>query len=143
MRVRARVSLPSPLPFTLAGVPRSLRTVDARARRRNLVKRRPPSLGSARARLLWMHLAALGGAALPGGEGRATGRPAAASGARASRLQSHLLSRTAGGSIVSVTMVTHNGLPRMAHSGAARAGVDNLAKSLAIEHSSMWQGPSS
>jgi len=29
------------------------------------------------------------------------------------------------GSIVSVTMVTHNGLPRMSHSGAARAGGDS------------------
>jgi NAD(P)-dependent dehydrogenase (short-subunit alcohol dehydrogenase family) len=44
--------------------------------------------------------------------------------------------REHGGSIVSVTMVTHNGLPRMSHSGAARAGVDNLAKSLAIEWAS-------
>ena len=33
--------------------------------------------------------------------------------------------REHGGSIVSVTMVTHNGLPRMSHSGAARAGVDS------------------
>ena len=32
-------------------------------------------------------------------------------------------------------MVTNNGLPKMAHSGAARAGVDNLTKSLAIEWS--------
>ena len=38
-----------------------------------------------------------------------------------------------GGSIVNVTMVTHNGLPRMSHSGAARAGVDNLTKTLAME----------
>ena len=41
-----------------------------------------------------------------------------------------------GGSIVNITMVTHNGLPRMAHSGAARAGVDNLTKSLAMEWAS-------
>jgi NAD(P)-dependent dehydrogenase (short-subunit alcohol dehydrogenase family) len=40
-----------------------------------------------------------------------------------------------GGAIVSITMVTNNGLPKMAHSGAARAGVDNLTKSLAIEWS--------
>ena len=32
--------------------------------------------------------------------------------------------------------MTHNGLPRMSHSGAARAGVDNLAKSLAMEWAS-------
>eukprot|EP00964_Phaeocystis_antarctica_P047550 scaffold27514_cov48-Phaeocystis_antarctica.AAC.1 len=47
-------------------------------------------LGSAAARLLRLlraHLAALGSSALPG-RGRATGRPATAAGARASRLQS-------------------------------------------------------
>ena len=49
------------------------------------------SLGSARARRvrrLRARLVALGGSALPWGRGQATGRPAAASGARASRLQS-------------------------------------------------------
>ena len=44
--------------------------------------------------------------------------------------------REHGGSVVNISMVTHNGLPRMSHSGAARAGVDNLAKSLAIEWAS-------
>ncbi|KAI8058309.1 putative citronellol/citronellal dehydrogenase AtuB [Syncephalis plumigaleata] len=42
-----------------------------------------------------------------------------------------------GGSIVCVTADCRNGMPFMAHSGAARAGVMNLVKSLAIE----W-GPS-
>ena len=52
----------------------------------------PPRLGSAPARLLRLvraRLAALGSSALPG-RGRATGRPATASGSRASRLQSRL-----------------------------------------------------
>ena len=52
-------------------------------------------LGSAPARplrLLRARLAALGGSALPG-RGRATGRPATASGARASRLQSRRFQR--------------------------------------------------
>ena len=38
-----------------------------------------------------------------------------------------------GGSIVSITMITTNGVPRMAHSGAARAGVETLTRSLATE----------
>lgn len=41
-----------------------------------------------------------------------------------------------GGAIVNVTMVTENGLPRMSHSGAARAGVTNLTRSLATEWAS-------
>ena len=45
-------------------------------------------LGSRRLRLLGARLAALGGSTLPGGEAGPIGRPAAASGARASRLQS-------------------------------------------------------
>jgi len=40
-----------------------------------------------------------------------------------------------GGSIVNITMVTNNGLPKMAHSGAARAAVDNVTKTLASEWS--------
>jgi transglutaminase-like putative cysteine protease len=54
----------------------------------------PPSLGSAwlrRMRVLRARLAALAGSALPRGRDRATGRPATASGARASRLQSRRL----------------------------------------------------
>lgn len=39
----------------------------------------------------------------------------------------------AGGAIVNITMVNRNGFPRMAHSGAARAGVTNLTRSLATE----------
>lgn len=38
-----------------------------------------------------------------------------------------------GGSIVNITIVNRNGLPGMSHSGAARAGVENLTKSLALE----------
>lgn len=38
-----------------------------------------------------------------------------------------------GGSIVNITIVNNNGLPGMSHSGAARAGVENLTKSLALE----------
>ncbi|OQR72377.1 reductase-like, partial [Tropilaelaps mercedesae] len=38
-----------------------------------------------------------------------------------------------GGSIVNITMDVYRGTPYMAHSGAARAGVENLTRSLAIE----------
>lgn len=38
-----------------------------------------------------------------------------------------------GGAIVSITMENKRGYPGMAHSGAARAGVENLTKSLAVE----------
>jgi peroxisomal trans-2-enoyl-CoA reductase len=38
-----------------------------------------------------------------------------------------------GGSIVNITCDFHNGFPGMAHTGAARAGVANLTKSLATE----------
>eukprot|EP00977_Amphora_coffeiformis_P017571 scaffold5787_cov157-Amphora_coffeaeformis.AAC.15 len=38
-----------------------------------------------------------------------------------------------GGSIVNITLVNANGLPGMSHSAAARAGVENLTKSLATE----------
>lgn len=38
-----------------------------------------------------------------------------------------------GGSIVNVLANFRNGFPMMAHTGAARAGVDNLTKSLAVE----------
>jgi citronellol/citronellal dehydrogenase len=38
-----------------------------------------------------------------------------------------------GGKVVSVTLTPHHGLPGMAHSSAARAGVENLMKVLAIE----------
>ena len=38
-----------------------------------------------------------------------------------------------GGKIISVTLSPHDGLPAMAHSSAARAGVENLMKVLSIE----------
>lgn len=38
-----------------------------------------------------------------------------------------------GGAIVNITMDCERGVPLMAHSGAARAGVENITKSLAIE----------
>ena len=38
-----------------------------------------------------------------------------------------------GGSIVNIIAQYQNGFPSMAHTGAARAGVDNLTKSLACE----------
>jgi citronellol/citronellal dehydrogenase len=39
----------------------------------------------------------------------------------------------AGGRIFSVTLSPHNGMPGMAHSGAARAAVENLMRTLAVE----------
>ncbi|XP_045874963.1 peroxisomal trans-2-enoyl-CoA reductase-like isoform X1 [Meles meles] len=41
-----------------------------------------------------------------------------------------------GGSIVNITMLIRNGFPGFVHSGAARAGVYNLTKSLAVEWAS-------
>ena len=38
-----------------------------------------------------------------------------------------------GGKVISVTLSPHNGLPGMAHSSAARAGVENLMRELSIE----------
>lgn len=38
-----------------------------------------------------------------------------------------------GGSIVNMTADMHGGMPNMGHSGAARAGVDNLTKTAAVE----------
>lgn len=38
-----------------------------------------------------------------------------------------------GGSIVNMTIDMHNGLPSMGHSGAARAGIDNLTKTASVE----------
>jgi citronellol/citronellal dehydrogenase len=38
-----------------------------------------------------------------------------------------------GGAVVSITMENARGYPGMAHSGAARAGVENLTRSLAVE----------
>jgi NAD(P)-dependent dehydrogenase (short-subunit alcohol dehydrogenase family) len=38
-----------------------------------------------------------------------------------------------GGSIVNITLGSRNGMPSMAHSGAARAGVENLTSTLAVE----------
>ena len=40
-----------------------------------------------------------------------------------------------GGKIVSVTLSPHNGMPGMVHSGAARAAVENMMRTLAIEWS--------
>jgi len=41
--------------------------------------------------------------------------------------------RENGGSIVNIICTHHQGFPGMAHTGAARAGVDNLTRSLAVE----------
>jgi NAD(P)-dependent dehydrogenase (short-subunit alcohol dehydrogenase family) len=38
-----------------------------------------------------------------------------------------------GGKVVSITLSPHNGMPGMAHSGAARAAVENLMRTLAVE----------
>lgn len=38
-----------------------------------------------------------------------------------------------GGKVISVTLSPHNGMPGMVHSGAARAGVENMMKTLSIE----------
>lgn len=43
--------------------------------------------------------------------------------------------REHGGAIVNITMENARGYPGMAHSGAARAGVENLTKTLAVEWS--------
>jgi len=39
----------------------------------------------------------------------------------------------AGGKILSVTLSPHNGMPGMVHSGAARAAVENMMRTLAVE----------
>ncbi len=39
----------------------------------------------------------------------------------------------AGGKVVSITLSPHNGMPGMVHSGAARAAVENMMKTLSIE----------
>jgi NAD(P)-dependent dehydrogenase (short-subunit alcohol dehydrogenase family) len=41
--------------------------------------------------------------------------------------------RAPGGKIVNVTLSPHHGMPGMAHSGAARAAVENLTRTLSIE----------
>jgi citronellol/citronellal dehydrogenase len=38
-----------------------------------------------------------------------------------------------GGKVVSVTLSPHNGMPGMAHSGAARAAVENMMRTLSVE----------
>ena len=38
-----------------------------------------------------------------------------------------------GGKVLSVTLSPHNGMPGMAHSGAARAAVENMMRTLAVE----------
>jgi citronellol/citronellal dehydrogenase len=40
-----------------------------------------------------------------------------------------------GGSVISVTLSPHNGMPGMVHSGAARAAVENMTRTLATEWS--------
>jgi len=40
-----------------------------------------------------------------------------------------------GGKVISVTLSPHNGMPGMVHSGAARAGVENMMRTLSIEWS--------
>ncbi len=39
----------------------------------------------------------------------------------------------AGGKVISVTLSPHNGMPGMVHSGAARAAIENMMRTLAIE----------
>jgi len=41
----------------------------------------------------------------------------------------------AGGKVVSVTLSPHNGMPGMVHSGAARAAVENMMRTLSVEWS--------
>lgn len=48
----------------------------------------------------------------------------------------HAWMKDHGGNIVSIILVMHNGYPYMAHSAAARAGIENLTKSLAVEWAS-------
>lgn len=38
-----------------------------------------------------------------------------------------------GGKVVSITLSPHNGMPGMVHSGAARAGVENMMRTLSVE----------
>ena len=38
-----------------------------------------------------------------------------------------------GGKVISVTLSPHNGMPGMVHSGAARAAVENMMRTLSIE----------
>jgi citronellol/citronellal dehydrogenase len=38
-----------------------------------------------------------------------------------------------GGKVLSVTLSPHNGMPGMVHSGAARAAVENMMRTLAVE----------
>ena len=38
-----------------------------------------------------------------------------------------------GGKVISITLSPHNGMPGMVHSGAARAAVENMMKTLSIE----------
>jgi citronellol/citronellal dehydrogenase len=40
-----------------------------------------------------------------------------------------------GGKVISVTLSPHNGMPAMVHSGAARAAVENMMRTLAVEWS--------
>ena len=40
-----------------------------------------------------------------------------------------------GGKVISVTLSPHNGMPGMAHSGAARAAVENMMRTLSVEWS--------
>ena len=41
--------------------------------------------------------------------------------------------RWRGGKVVAITLSPHNGMPGMVHSGAARAAVENMMKTLSIE----------
>jgi citronellol/citronellal dehydrogenase len=38
-----------------------------------------------------------------------------------------------GGKVISITLAPHNGMPGMVHSGAARAGVENMTRTLSVE----------
>lgn len=48
----------------------------------------------------------------------------------------HAYMKEHGGSIVNIILVIGNGYPLMAHSAAARAGIQNLSKSLSVEWAS-------
>lgn len=48
----------------------------------------------------------------------------------------HAWMKNNGGSIVNIILVMGNGYPMMAHSAAARAGIENLTKSLSVEWAS-------
>ena len=46
--------------------------------------------------------------------------------------------RDHGGSIVNITLGNRNGMPNMCHSGAARAGIENMSITLESGMDGMW-----